>query len=337
MKEALCYEKLAEGKVRCNLCRHHCLIASKQRGICGVRENRDGVLRTLVYGKLVAESVDPVEKKPLFHFQPGSRTYSFATVGCNFRCRHCQNYSISQVPQGTGHIPGVDRTPEEVVSRAIAAGCRSISYTYTEPTIFFEFALDTARLARQAGLANIFVSNGYITQDALEIIAPFLDAANIDLKAFSDRFYKEIAGARLAGVLETIRDYHRHGIWIELTTLLIPGLNDSVEELAGLTRFIADELGVHIPWHISRFFPTFQLTDRAATPVETLHSAAEIGKRAGLCYIYQGNVVESGKEDTLCPGCQTTLVSRSGFQVTELRVKDGECPACGAAIPGKWV
>ncbi|GAM08166.1 putative protein [Geobacter sp. OR-1] len=336
MQEALCYERVDDDAVRCHLCRHLCRIAAGKRGICGVRENRDGTLVTLVYGKVVAESIDPVEKKPLFHFQPGSSTYSIATAGCNFRCRHCQNYTISQVPPGTTQIPGVLRTPEEVVSSAIASGCRSISYTYTEPTIFFEFALDTARLARKAGLANVFVTNGYITPDALDLIAPVLDAANIDLKGFSDSFYREIAGAGLDGVLDTIRDYCRRGIWVELTTLLITGLNDSDEELEGLTRFIADELGVDVPWHISRFFPTYLMTDRPPTPVATLHRAAEIGKKAGLRYIYQGNAVETGREDTVCPGCKTPLVCRTGFRVTGVRITADVCPACSMVIAGRW-
>jgi pyruvate formate lyase activating enzyme len=277
-----------------------------------------------------------VEKKPLFHFQPGTLTYSIATAGCNFKCLHCQNYAISQVPTGSVQIPGTVRTSEEVVSSAIAAGCRSISYTYTEPTIFLEFALDTARLAREAGLSNIFVTNGYMTPEALDLIAPFLDAVNIDLKGFTEGFYREVAGARLEGVLETIRNYQRHGIWVELTTLLIPGLNDSDEELAGLTSFIAEELGVDVPWHVSRFFPTYRMTDRPATPVETLHRAAEAGKKAGLRYIYLGNIPEPGAEDTLCPDCSYPLVSRTGFHVLSCKIKNASCPACGVSIAGVW-
>jgi pyruvate formate lyase activating enzyme len=336
MKEALLYEKLDDGKVRCNLCLHHCLIVSGKRGICGVRENREGILRTLVYGKLVAENIDPVEKKPLFHFLQGALTYSIATAGCNFRCLHCQNYGISQVPPGPVKIPGTVRTPEEIVNTAIASGCRSISYTYTEPTVFFEFALDTAKLARKAGLANIFVTNGYITPDALDLIAPFIDAANIDLKGFTEVFYRDVAGAKLEGVLETIRNYQRHGIWVELTTLLIPGLNDSDEELAGLTRFIAEELGVDVPWHVSRFFPTYRITDRPATPLETLHRAAEAGTKAGLRYIYLGNIPEPGGEDTICPNCSSPLVSRSGFHVLSCKIINASCPECGTRIAGIW-
>jgi len=336
MKEALFYEKLDDGKVRCNLCRHYCLILPGKRGICGVRENRDGILLALVYGKLVAEHVDPVEKKPLFHFKPGSRTYSIATVGCNFRCQHCQNYSISQVPDGSLNVAGNSRTPEDVVRSAIEAGCSSISYTYTEPTIFLEFALDTARLAHQAGLSNIFVTNGYITPEALDPIAPYLDAANIDLKGFSEEFYRKVAGASLEGVMATIRDYVSRGIWVELTTLLITGLNDSDHDLEGLTRFIAEELGAAVPWHISRFFPTYLMTDRQSTPVETLYRAASIGKQAGLEYIYMGNVSEPGSEDTVCPSCASNIIVRAGFNVPLFRLNNDCCPDCGKRIAGIW-
>jgi pyruvate formate lyase activating enzyme len=336
MHEALLYEKCADGNVRCHLCRHRCLIAAGRRGICGVRENDGGTLRTLVYGRLVTENVDPVEKKPLFHFQPGSLTYSIATVGCNFRCLHCQNYSISQVPTGMTTIPGNLCSPEDVVRRAVASGCRSISYTYTEPTIFFEFALDTARLAREAGLSNIFVTNGYMTPEALDLIAPYLDAANIDLKGFSDRYYHEIAGAELHGVLETIRDFARRGIWVELTTLLIPGWNDAEDELDALVRFVVDELGADIPWHVSRFFPTYRLTDCPATPVETLHRAAAVGRKAGLSYIYLGNTPQPEGEDTVCSGCHAPLVSRTGFHVTYNGIKNDCCSRCGVRIAGVW-
>jgi pyruvate formate lyase activating enzyme len=336
MTEALFYEKLDDAMVRCNLCRHRCTIVNGHRGICGVRENRSGVLMTLVYGKLIAEHIDPVEKKPLFHFQPGSRSYSVATVGCNFHCRHCQNYTISQVPSDCVNIPGNDRLPEEIVRNAVAAGCRSISYTYTEPTIFYELALETAKLAREAGLRNIFVTNGYITAEALEGLAPYLDAANIDLKGFTDSFYREIAGARLEGVLETIRECRRLGIWIELTTLLIPNLNDSHKELTAMAGFIADELGCDVPWHLSRFFPMYKMTGLPPTPVATLLEAAQIGRRAGLRHIYVGNVSEGEWEDTRCPGCDATLIRRSGYFISCNTLSAGSCPDCGTQVAGIW-
>ena len=336
MREALLYEKLADDFVRCILCRHRCRIAPGRRGICHVRENRGGSLWSLVYGMLVAGNVDPVEKKPLFHFLPGSLTYSIATVGCNFRCRHCQNFSIAQVePEQDGGVQGTFVQPEEVVRRALQAGCRSISYTYTEPTVFFEYALDVARLAREAGLRNIFVTNGYMTPEALDVIAPFLDAANIDLKGFSEGFYGRIAGARLSEVLECIRDYRRHGIWMEITTLVIPGENDSDDQFEGIAGFIASELGCHVPWHISRFFPQHLMTDHAATPASSLNRALQAGKKSGLHYLYTGNCLD-GFENTGCPSCGSSLIRRRGFQVIENSLRHGACRSCGSVIAGIW-
>ncbi len=337
MREALFYDKLEGNKVKCGLCRFRCLIAVGRRGICGVRENRDGVLYSLVYGKAVAEQVDPIEKKPLFHFLPGSLSYSIATMGCNFRCRHCQNYSISQPPREDGRILGSRLLPEEIVARARAAGCRSISYTYTEPTIFFEYAYDTAVLAHRAGLKNVFVTNGYITEEALSFIHPYLDAANIDLKGFTDSFYREIVGgAELEEVLESIRFHQRLGIWLEITTLIIPGHNDSDEELAAIARFIADEVGRDTPWHVSRFYPTYRMTDRPGTPLATLRRARQIGIAEGLRYVYEGNVPGEGGENTLCPGCNALLIRRWGFSIDEISMRDGKCPACGCDLAGVW-
>jgi pyruvate formate lyase activating enzyme len=336
MKEAMFYEKVGEGKVQCGLCRHHCLIAAGRRGLCGVRENRGGILMSLVYGKAVAEQIDPIEKKPLFHFLPGSSTYSVATVGCNFRCRHCQNYSLSQPVDGAVRITGNDLAPEEIVARALAAGCRSISYTYTEPTIFFEYAYDIAVLAHAAGLKNVFVTNGYITAEALECIAPYLDAANIDLKGFSKKFYRTIVGADLDQVLECILGYKRLGIWLELTTLIIPHHNDSDAELQGIAQFIADKVGVATPWHVTQFYPTYKLTDQPRTPVDTLRRARQYGLDAGLRYVYEGNLPGGEGENSWCPACGKLLVERRGFFITGNRVKDGSCPHCGFIIDGLW-
>lgn len=333
MKEAMFYQREADGKVRCGLCRFRCLISEGTRGICGVRENREGRLYSLVYGKLCTEHVDPIEKKPLFHVLPGSRSYSIATVGCNFRCRHCQNYSISQVPMGAP-IQGYERSPEEVVKQAKASGCSSIAYTYTEPTIFFEFAFDTARLAREEGLKNIFVTNGYITSEALATIAPYLDAANIDLKGFSQEFYRDVVHAKLFEVLDSIMEYRRQGIWIELTTLIIPGLNDSDEELQEIAGFIATNLGVDTPWHVSQFYPTHLLTDRPRTPLATLRRAYDIGRAAGLHYVYEGNVPGEGGENTMCPSCGSLLIKRYGYVIEADFVSNGACTGCGATIAG---
>ncbi|HLO25285.1 MAG TPA: AmmeMemoRadiSam system radical SAM enzyme [Geobacteraceae bacterium] len=334
MKEAMFYEKLDGMKTHCGLCRFRCVIADGKRGICGVRENRGGTLFSLVYGKAVAENVDPIEKKPLFHFRPGSRSYSVATVGCNFRCLHCQNYSISQSVWEGGRISGFDLPPAEIVRKARESGCSSIAYTYTEPTIFFEYAYDTAVLARQAGLGNVFVTNGYITPQALSHISPFLDAANIDLKGFSEKFYREVVHARLGEVLDTIIDYKRLGIWVEITTLIIPGHNDSDEELTGLARFIVDKVGVETPWHVTQFYPTYRLTDRPRTPVATLRRARQIGLDAGLRYVYEGNVPGEGGENTYCPGCGELLIKRLGYHIQENRIRSGHCPSCEADIDG---
>lgn len=333
MKEAMFYQREGEGQVRCGLCRFRCLIGDGARGICAVRENRGGTLYSLVYGKICAESVDPIEKKPLFHVLPGSRTYSIATAGCNFHCHHCQNYSISQVAAGAA-VRGTEISPREIVQRALATDCRSISYTYTEPTIFFEFAYDTARLASEAGLKNIFVTNGYISREALAVVAPFLHAANIDLKGYSESFYREVVHARLSEVLDSLIEYRRLGIWIELTTLIIPGLNDSDAELRALAEFIVANLGSDTPWHVSGFYPTYQLTDRPATPVATLQKARQIGIAAGLRYVYEGNRPGEGGENTFCPGCSALLIERSGFSISSNSIRDGFCPACGTVIAG---
>ncbi|HEY5974710.1 MAG TPA: AmmeMemoRadiSam system radical SAM enzyme [Geobacteraceae bacterium] len=334
MREASFYEKLPDGRVRCGLCRFRCHIGDGQRGICSVRENRGGTLYTLVYGLAVADNIDPVEKKPLFHFQPGSTTFSIATVGCNFRCLHCQNFEISQSPAATGRVAGFELAPAEIVARAVAAGCRSISYTYTEPTIFFEYAYDTAILAKQAGLANIFVTNGYITPEALAAIRPYLDAANIDLKGYSERFYRDVVHASFKEVLATIIDYKRQGIWVELTTLLIPGLNDDDAELAALARFIVEEVGPETPWHISRFHPLYKLTDRPATASSALLNAREIGLAAGVRHIYLGNVAGIGGEDTDCAACGARLIRRAGFRVIANLVHNGQCPDCRHRLSG---
>jgi pyruvate formate lyase activating enzyme len=334
MKEAMFYEKIAGGDVSCGLCRFRCHIAQGKRGICGVRENSGGVLYSLVYGKAVARQVDPIEKKPLFHFRPGSKSYSIATVGCNFRCRHCQNYQISKAPMDGFQITGPQFPPEEIVLNAVASGCSSVSYTYTEPTIFYEYAFETAVLAKEAGLGNVFVTNGYITREALVHISPYLDAANIDLKGFSEYFYREVVHARLGEVKDSIIEYKKQGIWIELTTLIIPDMNDSDRELEEIARFIVENLGSDTPWHVSQFYPTHELTDKPRTPVSTLRRAREIGLNAGLHYVYEGNVPGDGGENSFCPGCGNTVVRRHGYLILENKIEGGRCPFCAGTIAG---
>ncbi|MGB9612607.1 MAG: AmmeMemoRadiSam system radical SAM enzyme [Candidatus Margulisiibacteriota bacterium] len=336
MKEALFYRKLEGGKVRCELCPHNCAIALGKRGICGVRENHQGVLYSLVYGKVVSAHVDPIEKKPFFHFLPGSYSYSISTVGCNFRCLFCQNWEISQMPREYHQIVGQNMTPEEVVAEALENTCQSISYTYTEPTIFFEFAYDCAKLAQSKGLKNNFVTNGYTNLPAIEMIAPYLDAANVDLKSFREEYYLKICGGRLAPVLETLKFMRKLNIWVEVTTLVIPGLNDSKEELKDIANFIKNELGDDVPWHISAFYPHYKMLDRPPTPAQTLVKAREIGIGVGLKYVYTGNIPIPGAEDTYCPACHKPLIVRSGFSVLENKVKDGKCSYCGVEVSGVW-
>jgi pyruvate formate lyase activating enzyme len=328
------WEPVGEDRVRCNLCRFHCVIAEGRRGRCGVRENRDAALYSLVYGRAVAENIDPIEKKPLYHFHPGSRSFSIATVGCNFRCLHCQNYQLSQWPHENQPIPGAELSPEAIVAHAVKSGSASIAYTYTEPTIYYEYAYDAAVKARASGIKNVFVTNGYTTTEALEKIAPYLDAANVDLKGFNDPVYREVTGASLDGVLDCLRDYCRLGIWLEVTTLIIPGINDSEDELRQIAAFIADELGREVPWHVSAFYPTYKMLDRPPTRVATLLLAKDLGRQAGLDYVYLGNVDEPGASDTICPGCGETVIRRKRLQSLETELIDNCCRYCNKMIPG---
>ncbi len=330
--EAMLAEPDGEGKVLCRLCAHRCLVADSKYGVCGVRQNRDGRLVTHVYGEVIAAHVDPIEKKPLFHFLPGSLSFSLATIGCNFRCAFCQNWQISQSSTRKGGRGGQELSPEQAVRAAAAEGCRSISYTYTEPTIFFEYANDIALLARSRGLRNIFVTNGYMTPEALEVAKDWLDAANVDLKAFRDDTYRKVCNGHLQPVLDSIGLMKRLGIWVEVTTLVVPGLNDSDQELASIARFLAG-LDPDLPWHISRFHPDYQYSETPATPIATLDRALALGKEAGLRYIYVGNVM-GGAEDTLCPKCGRRLVRRRGFSVTSNTIDAGHCPQCHASIAG---
>jgi pyruvate formate lyase activating enzyme len=333
--EAYLYQALKGHKIRCDLCHHRCLVKEGQRGLCGVRENKAGTLKTRVYGKLIARHIDPIEKKPLYHFHPGSRSYSIATVGCNFKCLFCQNAEIAQMPSDhNGQIMGTACSPEEIVADALRNRCQSISYTYTEPTIYFELAFDTAKLARQKGLGNVFVTNGYMTAEAIEKITPYLDAANVDLKAFSGDFYREYCNARLEPVKDTLMRMKKLGIFVEVTTLIIPGLNDSPAELTALAGFLAAELGPETPWHISRFHPTYKLTDRPVTPVATLTQARKIGLSAGLRYVYTGNVPGDTGENTFCHACGQRLIERIGFHVRQNEIENGKCKFCGVTIDG---
>ena len=333
VKEAMLYQKLSGQKVHCQLCNHHCQVGEGQRGICGVRENRGGTLYSLVYRQLISRNVDPIEKKPMFHFAPGSRSFSIATVGCNFHCDFCQNYEISQMPRDQKRILGEDVSPEEIVVLAKRAGCKTIAYTYTEPTIYFEYAHEIARQATREGLKNIFVSNGYMTEEALRTIHPHLHGANVDLKAFTDEFYQKRCGAKLEGVLHSLRVMKELGVWVEVTTLIIPGLNDGAAELRSLAEFLVS-LGPETPWHISRFHPMYKMLDRSPTSVRILEQARKIGVEAGLRYVYTGNVPGDEGEDTYCYHCGKLLVDRLGFQILKYQVKEKKCYNCGSPIDG---
>jgi pyruvate formate lyase activating enzyme len=333
VKEAILYQKLSDQKIQCHLCNHRCLIGEGQRGICGVRENQGGTLYTLVYRQLISRNVDPIEKKPMFHFAPGSRSFSIATVGCNFRCDFCQNYEISQMPRDQNRILGEDVGPEQIVALAKKAGCKTIAYTYTEPTIYFEYACDIAKMATQEGLKNIFVTNGYMTEEALRTIHPHLHGANVDLKAFREEFYQKRCGARLEGVLRSLRVMKELGVWVEVTTLIIPGFNDAEEELREIAQFLAS-LGKETPWHISRFHPMYKMLDRSPTSVRLLERARRIGLEAGLRYVYTGNVPGDQGEDTYCYQCGKLLVDRLGFQIVSYQVKEKRCYHCRSPIDG---
>ncbi|MFH1504161.1 MAG: AmmeMemoRadiSam system radical SAM enzyme [Candidatus Omnitrophota bacterium] len=304
IKEAMLYEKLSDGLVRCCLCAHYCVIDLSEKGFCRVRQNIKGILKTLTYAEAAAVHIDPIEKKPLYHFFPGTLTYSIASRGCNFKCGFCQNWQISQISNVVapfmeqrmsfstnelGSYTQPELIPEDIVQETKRNNLESISYTYTEPTVFFEYAYDTAKLAKQQGIKNIFVTNGYMTKQALEAINPYLDAANVDLKSFREEFYLKNCQAHLAPVLETIKLMKKMGIWLEITTLVIPGENDSESELKGIAGFIAG-IDKEIPWHISKFSPCYEFTNYEPTPIETLQKAYNIGKEQGLLHVYLGNV-----------------------------------------------
>ncbi|MBU0762867.1 MAG: AmmeMemoRadiSam system radical SAM enzyme [Candidatus Altiarchaeota archaeon] len=334
MHEALFYK--TDGRVlRCGLCPHRCVIPDGRRGLCGVRENRGGILYSLVYGRPCAMHVDPIEKKPLYHFLPGSRSYSISTVGCNLSCMHCQNWEISQANESE-KIAGRHMTPENVVSEAVESGCSSISYTYTEPTVFLEYALDISKLAKQDGLKNVFVSNGYMNEEPRNAIVPYLDADNIDLKCFSDKTYRKYCGGRLQPVLDTLKSMVNAGVWVEVTTLIIPEVNDSVDELDEIASYIKKELGDFVPWHVSAFHPDYKLSDLPSTKKESVEDAVKIGLDAGLKYVYPGNIGLSDFEDTICSKCNKVLIKRRGYTILANYIVDSSCPDCNTKIEGVW-
>ena len=320
--------------VQCRLCSHFCTIPPDETGLCGVRQNKNGSLYTLVFDKVAAANLDPIEKKPLYHFLPGTNTFSFGTVGCNLTCSFCQNYSLSTMPRLTGNVTGQLTKPEQLVSLALESGAKSISYTYSEPTVFFELMVETAKLAIENGLKNVMVSNGFQSPECLKELKPLIHACNIDLKAATESFYANICGAHIKPVLNNLRTMREMGWWIEVTTLLVPDENDDRKELETLARFIADDLGCNTPWHISRFHPTYKMQDHKATPLESLEQAASIGKDAGLSYVYVGNIHGHHGRDTQCPSCGSTVIQRKNY--TAARNDYSNCPSCKTHIAGVW-
>lgn len=332
-------KKLSSGKILCEACAHACKLEEGEYGICGVRKVEEGELKLLVYSLAAAVNIDPVEKKPMFHFLPDTKAFSFGTIGCNFSCKFCQNFTISQYPKEHSHkIVGEDLPPQKIVELAILNGCDSIAYTYNEPVVFFEYTYDTAKLAHEKGLKNIYVTSGYETRAAIDRLSPYVEGMNIDIKSFSDDFYKEVCGARLKPVLEAVKYAHEKGIWVEITTLLIPGKNDSDDEIRSIAKFIA-RLDPSIPWHLSAFHPMYKMRDVSSTPISTLLRAYEIAKKEGLKYVYIGNVDSEDYESTYCPSCKKKVIQRSGNIgqfVTNNLDKDGKCPHCGYLLEGVW-
>lgn len=332
-------KKLPSGKVLCQACAQSCTLEEGEYGICGVRRVEGGELKLLVYGIAAAINVDPVEKKPMFHFLPKSRAFSLGTVGCNFSCTFCQNHDISQYPKENNHqIAGRELPPQKIVELAIENNCDSIAYTYNEPIVFFEYTYDTAKIAHEKGLKNIYVTSGFETKKAIDLLEPYIDGMNIDIKSFSEEFYKEICGARLKPVLDTVKYANEKGIWVEVTTLLIPGKNDSDEEIRNIARFLA-EVDPSIPWHLSAFHPTYKMLDVERTPESTLLRAYKIGQEEGLKYLYIGNIDNEDYESTYCPSCKKRVIDRSGnigqFVTNELN-ENGRCPYCEQLLEGVW-
>lgn len=333
LHEALLYAKQDDNSVVCNLCAHRCHIKEAAQGICRVRENHDGELFTLVYGNLISKGVDPIEKKPLYHFYPGTKAFSIATPGCNFRCEWCQNWQISQMPRIMKMPEGQRVMPEAVVEEALQTDCRSIAYTYTEPTIFFEYSYDVAKLAKESGLKNIYVTNGFMTPEMLHMIAPYLDAANVDIKAFRDTSYRKLMGGRLQPVLDSCQLMKELGIWLEVTTLVVPGVNDDPDELRELAEFILNKLGPDTPWHLSRFFPQYRMADRRPTNGTILQKTHEMGESIGLNYVYVGNVW--GGNITRCKHCGEILIKRNGYSVEVIGIdEEGRCKYCLTLLEG---
>jgi pyruvate formate lyase activating enzyme len=337
LREAVLWKAGHDKIASCFLCNWRCQIPEGKVGHCRVRHNIGGELYSLTYDKICAANVDPIEKKPLYHFMPGTTSFSIACPGCNFQCAFCQNWPISQEVYEGAELDGEPYTPEEIVTAAKRGGCRTISYTYTEPTLFVELASECGKLARSHGIDNVFVTNGYMTREAIDFMRPWLGAVNIDLKAFTEHYYSSLCKATLQPVLDNIEYIAKEtDMWMEITTLLVPGENDSQDELKKLAAWLVEHAGPDVPWHISRFHPQYKYKDVGPTPLESLELAFDIGRAAGLKYVYMGNVPGAGGEDTMCAGCGKMLIRRMGFTIVENNLKDGKCESCGHEIAGRF-
>ncbi len=333
-KEASWFDKLPDKQVRCRLCPRACVVSEGRRGHCDVRENRKGTYYSLVYGQIAAAHQDPIEKKPFYHFLPGSTAFSIATAGCNVDCRFCQNADLAQ--RKPEELQSVSYTPEEIVRIAESTGSRSIAYTYNEPIVFYEFMRDTSRAGRQAGLRSVVISNGFISQDPLKELCGSIDAYKVDLKAFSDDYYREIVGGRLQPVLDTLVTLKSENIWTEIVYLVVPTLNDDPESIKALSRWILNQLGPDVPLHFSRFYPKYRLRNLPPTPIATLKILHQTARSAGLNYVYIGNVPGDEADHTYCPSCSRVIIRRLGYQITEFLIQNGKCTFCGNTIPGVW-
>lgn len=335
LKEAMYYDKLQGKIVQCKLCPRKCVIPDRKRGFCNVRENQNGILYTLVYSEPVTVNIDPIEKKPLFHFLPGSKAFSVATVGCNLRCKFCQNWQISQA--SPGEVKSTHITPQELVNMAIEAKAPVIAYTYSEPTIFYEYMLETAKIAKKAGIRNIMHSAGFINPEPLKNLCPYLDAANIDLKGFTQKYYEDMCLGNLDNVLESLKILKQNGVHLEITSLILPELNDDPATVEKMCVWIRDNLGADVPLHFSRFWPMYKLTNLSPTPVATMEKLRQVALKVGLKFVYIGNVPGNKAETTYCPKCAKPAIVRSGYTILEYNItKDGRCKFCNEIIPGVW-
>ncbi len=324
----------AEKKVRCLLCPHICLLQDGELGKCLARKNVEGTLYSLSYEKICSMAIDPIEKKPLFHFFPGTSILSVSTAGCNFHCLHCQNSHISQVRPDA--IPYRELSAKEVIAITLSYPCQLIAFTYTEPTIYYEYMLDIAKLAHQQGIKTVMISNGYINRDPLLELIPFIDAMNIDLKFFDNSIYRNTTTGTLNPVLRTLKTVKESGVWLEITNLVIPNRNDSPQAIEEMCNWLANNGFTDTPLHFSRFYPTYKLTDTPPTSVKTLLKAREVALQHGIQYVYLGNVAHTRDEDSYCHNCHSLLIERDNYVIREYRLENGTCPDCGTEIPGRW-